>query len=76
MTKIETAWATCHSSTKDAFLSCAECCAFEYRKCDGCPASAFAIRADEMPDPMDSIKVSTWIDALAPLLRDKTDVAA
>lgn len=46
------------------FLSCVECRAFEYPKCDGCPTSAFPIWAVEPKDPMKSIKLSRWIDAL------------
>jgi hypothetical protein len=78
MTRTEPAWTTCHSRTlpEEASLSCAECCALEYRKCDGCPASAFAIWADESKDPLKSIKISRWIDALAPYVRGTAAVAA
>jgi hypothetical protein len=77
MAKTEPAWTTRHSPTlsEKAFLSCAECRAFEYRKCDGCPVSAFAIWADEPQDPMGSIKISRWIGAFAPHVRDTSTVA-
>jgi hypothetical protein len=66
MTRTEPAWTTCLSlGLSEDFLSCAECRAFESRKCDGCPASAFASWA-EPQDPMKSIKLSRWIDSLGP----------
>jgi hypothetical protein len=76
MTTIEPACTKCLSPTlSDAFLSCAECRAFEYLKCDGCPASALAIWADEPQDPMHSIRMSRWIGALNPYVRDALTVA-
>jgi hypothetical protein len=78
MTKAEQAWTKCRSpnSSGEAVLSCAECRAFEYRKCDNCPASAFTIWAGEPQDPMESIRLSRWIGALGPHVRGISTVAA
>jgi hypothetical protein len=78
MTDTEQVWTKCRSlnSSDEAVLSCAECRAFEYRKCDACPASAFTIWAGEPQDPMDSITMSRWIGALDPHVRGTSTVAA
>jgi hypothetical protein len=67
MIQIEPVLMPCLSPTlSEDFLSCVECRAFEYAKCDGCPASAFAIWAVAPKDPRKSVKLSRWIDALGP----------
>jgi hypothetical protein len=77
MTKAVQVWTKCLSSNlfDEAVLSCAECRAFEYRKCDDCPASAFTIWAREPQDPMESIRMSRWIGALDPHVRGIATVA-
>jgi hypothetical protein len=76
MTTTEPVWAACLSPTlSDDLLSCIECRAFEFPKCDGCPVSSCPILGGEPKDPMNSIKVSRWIDSLIPLVRGRSLVA-
>jgi hypothetical protein len=67
MSKNQPGWVKCLSENpfRDAVLSCTECCAFEFRKCDGCPNSEPGDLAQEMKDPMNSPTARGWIRGIA-----------
>jgi hypothetical protein len=69
MTKTQPSWVKCLSANMlgEALLSCSECRAFEYRKCDGCPNSDFAVEtlAPCEDDPMNSVTTHGWIRGIA-----------
>jgi hypothetical protein len=67
MSKAPPGWAKCVSENmfREAVLSCTECCAFEFRKCDGCPNSESVDLAQEANDPMNSPKTRGWIRGIA-----------
>jgi hypothetical protein len=67
MSKNQPGWVKCLSENpfRDAVLSCTECCAFEFRKCDGCPNSVSVDVAHEAKDPMNSLTTRGWIRGIA-----------
>jgi hypothetical protein len=67
MSKNQPGWVKCLTENlfRDAVLSCTECCAFEFRKCDGCPNSESEDLAHEASDPMNSLKARGWIRGIA-----------
>jgi hypothetical protein len=76
MTEAQPSWMECQSTSLlgGTSQSCLECRAFEYRKCDGCPNSDFAIETFAPPedDPMNSVTIRGWIRGIsyASLMKD------